>query len=368
MDHQAIVLAVRADRRRSASIDSPPPRPRRYRRLSEFWALGLLALAAAMFLSGCAGGGPAAGQPGAEAGGQEVEPAIAAPPGTTPVRLDFLYAFENERDAPYYPIEGIAGVAYGADGTLIFCDEKGGRVHGLAPGTGNWYAFDSSPSRSFRPIDVRVDGFSVLVLDLADRLLLRYDMAGVLQDRLLNFRQLDPLVQRLPTAFDVDVDGRVVVTDAQAQQVLLLDPFLSLSQTLGEPGSHREQFDEPSGVVFLPDGGFAVADRGNRRLQLYNRLGYYETMVGGEFDLDNRLITPQGLDRDEHGNLFVADGAAGQVHVYGRGPRWLFSLSSEMGLLAAPEAPVDVATGPDQLLAVADRGREAVLVYRIVYD
>jgi sugar lactone lactonase YvrE len=176
------------------------------------------------------------------------------------------------------------------------------------------------------------------------------------------------VIQRLPTAFDVDRDGRLVVTDAAEQQVLMLDSFLTLTQTIGGPGSHREQFQDPSGVVFLPDGSFMVADRGNRRLQHYSRQGYFEQIVGGEFDLNNPLITPQGIDCDTYGNIFVADPAASDVHVYSRGLSYLFSLGSALNLMADPELPIDVAVGPEDLLAVADRGRSAILVFRIVYD
>jgi hypothetical protein len=120
--------------------------------------------------------------------------------------------------------------------------------------------------------------------------------------------------------------------------------------------------------VFLPDGGFVVADRGNRRLQHYSRLGYFEGIIGGEFDLDNPLLTPQGLDCDDFGNLFVADPAASTVHVFSRDLTRIFSVGWSDGLLTAPEIPVDIAVGPDDLLAVADRGKQAILVYKIVYE
>jgi sugar lactone lactonase YvrE len=313
---------------------------------------------------GCAGSG-ASGEGWPRETGPGPSP---APPGTTPARLDFLYSFENERSAAYYPLEGLGGLAYSQDGGLYVCDEKGGRVHGFDPESGLWSMFDSAPARPFRPVGIQVDGFSVLVLDMGGRLLLRYDLKGAFQDRLLNFARLDPVIQRLPTSFDVDRDGRLVVTDASEQQILMLDSFLTLTQTIGGPGSHREQFRDPSGVVFLPDGSFLVSDRGNRRLQHYSRQGYFEQIVGGEFELDNPLITPQGIDCDTYGNVFVADPAASDVHVYSRALRYLFSLGSDLGLMADPELPIDVAVGPEDLLAVADRGRSAVLVFRIVYD
>lgn len=289
-------------------------------------------------------------------------------PGTVPSRLEFLYVFENTRTAPYYPIEGIGGVTYASDGTLLFSDASGGRLHGLDPVNREWFLFEQPPDRPFRPVDVRVDGFTVLVLDMGSRLLLRYELNGSFKDRLLNFEFLDPVVPRLPSAFDIDRDGRQVYTDVAEKQVLIVDPFMALQQVVGEPGPHREQFEEPSGIVFLPDGGFLVSDRGNRRLQRFNRLGYFEAIIGGEFDFDNPLIAPQGVDCDSYGNVFLADPPLGGVHVFSRQMHHLFTLGSEAGLMAAPEIPLDVAVGPDDLLAVTDRGRQAVLVYRILYE
>jgi len=118
----------------------------------------------------------------------------------------------------------------------------------------------------------------------------------------------------------------------------------------------------------MNNGGFVVSDRGNRRLQRFNRLGTYDGETGGVDDPANPLLTPQGLERDAWDNLFVADPAAGAVHVYGADLRHLFSLGSEAGLRAGPENPIDVAVGPDDLLAVSDRGRGAILVYRILYQ
>lgn len=325
---------------------------------------GAAAALALLTLAGCAGGG--ARVPGGAPPPAPRPPSVLGEPA--PRRLDFLYAFENTRDAPYFPLEGVAGVAFGADGTLFFCDEKGGRVHGHEARSGDWYLFDAPPERPFRPIDVRVDGFSVLVLDAGRRLLLRYEYGGVFHDRLLDFGNLDATTGRVPSAFDVDRDGRLVCSDGASHQVLLLDNLLVLQQVLGGPGAHREQYYEPSGVVFLPGGGFVAADRGNRRLQWYNRLGYFESVVGGEFEPRNPLLTPQGLDVDRAGNLFVADPAAGAVHVFDAALHHLFSAGSELGLLAAPLTPLDLAIGPDGLLAVSDRGRQAILVYRIAYD
>jgi hypothetical protein len=111
-----------------------------------------------------------------------------------------------------------------------------------------------------------------------------------------------------------------------------------------------------------------VSDRANRRLALYGRLGFFEHTIGGEFVKDNPFVAPQGLASDRVGNVFVADLGSGEIHVLDRRLRPAFSTGPEFGLQAMPLAPVDVAVGPGDLLAVTDRSRSAVLVYRIIYE
>jgi len=294
--------------------------------------------------------------------------AAPAPVGTTAQQFEFLEIYQEGRTPGFFPIDGIAGLAYANDGTLIVCDEQAGRVIARDARDGSWYEFDNPGYRPYRPVGVQVDGFAVFVLDLGGRMLLRFDLNGVYQNRLLDFERLDPAYNTVPSSFAIDFDGRLAVTDVGEQGVLLLDSFLNLTARNGVPGSHREQFDDPSGVVFLPDGGFLVTDRGNRRLQQFGRRGYFVAEIGGEFDLDNPFITPQGVGCDRFGNVFVADPAAGVVHVLDRRLAPAAAVGPDQGLAGTLEAPIDVALGPDNLLAVADRGRAAILVYRVWYE
>ncbi len=319
-------------------------------------------LALTVVVAGCGGGGYDDGVQ------TDARPQPASAPGSLPVAVEFLYLFENERAAPYYPLEGLAGLEYAADGTLIICDEKRGRVFGLDPRTQQWVEFSTPRGGNYRPVDVRVDGFQVLVLDLGGGAIDRYDLGGPYRDRMVDFAALDPGYDTTPSAFDVDIDGRVAVADGGEDQVLLLDSFLSVQMRVGTPGPHRDQFADPSGIGFLPDGGFLVSDRTNRRLQRFNRLGYFEAVYGGGYDVENPFVTPQGLDIDRFGNAFVADPAAAVVHVLDSGGRRLFTVGPGLGLLATPEMPIDVALGPRELLAVADRSRGAILVFRVLYE
>lgn len=289
-------------------------------------------------------------------------------PGTAAVGVDFLYAFENSAAELYYPIESIGGCEYGAEGTLIFTDEMRGKVYGLDGGTRRWYEFGSPGVRPYEPIDVVVDGFKVLVLDRGSGQVHRHDLNGAFLDVLVDIRRVDPVIQTTPAAFAVDRDGRMVIADAAQQQVLLLDTFQNLTARVGDPGTLQDQFIEPSGLTFLPDGSFLVADRGNRRLARYGRLGFFEGLVGGDNQFENPFLVPLGTDSDRFGNVFVADPGQGVVHVLDKRLGYEFAIGADDMRGGDLTAPVDVSVGPDNLLAVADRARAAVLVYRIIYQ
>ncbi len=286
-------------------------------------------------------------------------------------RVDFLYAFENEPSALFYPLEGIGGCEYSQEGTLVFADTKRGKVYGLDGGTRRWFEFANPGGMLYQPVDVVVDGFKVLVLDQGAGRINRHDLSGAFLDVLVDIRRVDPVVHSSPSAFAVDRDGRLAVADFAQQQILLLDTFQHLDLRIGDPGSMQDQFADPSGVTFLPDGGFLVADRGNRRLARYGRLGFFEGLVGGDTALENPFLAPMGLDADRYGCVFVADSGQGVVHVIDPGLRYEFAFGRGerlMGTEGELSAPVDVSVGPDDLLAVTDRGRNAVLVFRIIYE
>ena len=293
----------------------------------------------------------------------------AAPrPGGSVVSLEFLYVFENEPGAFYYPIEGIGGCEYSPEGTLIFTDQKRGKVFGLDGGTRRWYEFDAPFSRPYQPVDVTVDGFKVLVLDLGSGRVTRHDLNGTYLDVLVEMREVDPVIQTSPVAFAVDRDGRMIIADSAQHQVLLLDTFQNLTMRIGDPGLMPDQFDDPSGLAFLPDGSFMVADRGNRRLARYGRLGFFEGVIDSDGSGNNPFLAPGGMDADRFGNLFVADPGFGVVHVLNRRLQYDFTFRGEAMTSGELSAPLDVSVGPDDLLAVTDRDRSAVLVYRIIYE
>lgn len=338
-------------------------RSRRFGPSTLILTMGMLGL---VLLAGCAGGGGGSGSMTTASGNGG--PRVKARPGTRVVALEFVHAHENEAQASYYPLERPSGVAFASDGTLIMCDAARGKVYGLEAGSLHWYEFDAPLSRPYRPVDVQVDGFKVLVLDRGGDSVYRFDLSGSWQDQLLDVARVDPAVTTRGVAFAVDRDGRMIIADEAQQQVVLMDAFGALNMRLGEPGVQDDQFGDLGGVTFLPDGSILVSDTANSRLSWYGRLGFFESTVGGRYDPANPFAAPRGVACDRFGNVFVADPGNSLVHVLDSRFQLAFSAGQEFELRGAPVSPVDVAVGPDDFLAVIDQARAAVLVYRIIYE
>ena len=192
--------------------------------------------------------------------------------GSLPVALEFLTSYENSPRGAVLSAERRGRLRFGPDGTLLVCDEKRGRVHALDPRDLTWYVFDQPASRPYQPLDAVYDGFKVLVLDQAGASIQRFEPGGAWLDELVDLRRLDPGDEPLATALAIDRDGRFIIGDAISDsRSCCWTRSSTLHLRVGGPGSLSDQFGTPSGLVFLVDGGFVVADRGNRRLCRYDR-------------------------------------------------------------------------------------------------
>ena len=77
---------------------------------------------------------------------------------------------------------------------------------------------------------------------------------------------------------------------------------------------------------------------------------------------------PRSVACDRRGNLFVADPGNGLIHVLNYRFGYEFSAGQDFGAQGSLVNPMDLTVGPGDLLAVTDRDREAILVYRIIYN
>ncbi|MBN1886262.1 MAG: NHL repeat-containing protein [Candidatus Krumholzibacteriota bacterium] len=204
------------------------------------------------------------------------------------------------------------------------------------------------------PIDIAAFGPFVYVLDYDAARVLRYDYKGAYLDVLLTF---DPDRHR-PVSIDEGGGGRLVTTDIEMHDVTVWSPLLDVELSFGEYGWVPGRFDRPVGAVLLDDGGIAVLDAGNRRVQLFSPAGGWTATVvpaGGGF------VSPRSIAAGPGGELFVADPGAGAVFLFDGDGLAAGRIDSWNG---TPIEPAAAATGRRGRLYVSDLASRSILVYR----
>lgn len=182
-------------------------------------------------------------------------------------------------------------------------------------------------------------------------------------------------------ALGVDASGTLFVVDAGKDVVLQLDPGGGLLASLGGPGVHEGQFDEPADID--PTNGllWIVADAGNGRLQRFSRTFLHmETLPVARIDHFTPGVAGRTVPVGEEGGFEEADGRP--IAVVTSNANEIFAIDEAQGLVLKWDSsrrleraiggyddgdgalvdPVALAVDAASLY-VADRGQAAVLVY-----
>jgi len=282
-----------------------------------------------------------------------------------PAAFEVVDVIGSRRDAPWGALSAPVAVVAMSDARTFLADRASGVIHHFDR-DGLYVGGLDGPS-NLVPIDLVEHGLMLFVLDASARRILRFTVDGVFRDVFLDLTTLTRQPSIDPSAIAIDRDGRVAVADLRNHEVLVTGPFLDLDVTVAERGTFDGQVDRPVGVAFGLDGILYVTDRGNRRVQAFDRNGVF--LLGSESidALEPDLVAPTGVACDRWGNVFVADTGAGEVVVFSPDLEVIARLGSDDFDDGRLRRPFDVAVGPDQRLYVADEGRQSLLIYEIVY-
>ena len=86
---------------------------------------------------------------------------------------------------------------------------------------------------------------------------------------------------------DVDADGNVYITDAQAQEIRVFDPAGAYLQTIGAPGGGPGEFGRGVSGVFVVGDELVVPDLGNARVSRFT--------LGGDFIASEQIDLAKGV-------------------------------------------------------------------------
>jgi hypothetical protein len=110
-------------------------------------------------------------------------------------------------------------------------------------------------------------------------------------------------------------------------------------ETWGSRGSGHGQFDfggDPvGGVAFAPDGSFYTVDEGNQRVQQFDKDRHFVRTWGTFGTGDGQFAKPQAISVDRNGNVYVGDGARGDVQVFAADGTFLRTIAKDWGVQRA---------------------------------
>jgi len=135
---------------------------------------------------------------------------------------------------------------------------------------------------------------------------------------------------------------------------------------IGGEGRQPRRLKQPRGLAVTPSGAIVVADAANHRVQVFSPAPYALLQVWGARDAQGRPAAGKGRREfswpcavavDDCGDIYVADRGNHRVQKFNRNGDWL----EEIGACYL-RWPVRLAIGPRRELAVADRKQRAVFV------
>ena len=168
-----------------------------------------------------------------------------------------------------------------------------------------------------------------------------------------------------PHGLRVDRDDNIWVTDNAEHTVMKLDRDGHVLLSLGErgvPGEDPKHFNKPTDVAVAENGDFFVSDGyGNSRVVKFDRDGKYLLTWGrkgkgpGEFNL------PHAVRIDSKGSVYVADRENRRIQVFDQNGKFLkqFEGMSPFGLFITPADEIYIADGRDnKILKLTTEGKE----------
>ena len=124
----------------------------------------------------------------------------------------------------------------------------------------------------------------------------------------------------MPHGLTVDNNDNIWVTDVGLQQVFKFDHDGKLLMKLGEEkvaGNDAAHFDMPTDIAVAKDGSFYVSDGyGNSRIVKFSATGKYISHWGSKGNKEGQFNIPHAVCLDDKGNVYVADRENKRVEVF----------------------------------------------------
>jgi len=219
--------------------------------------------------------------------------------------------------------------------TAVYRADLTGKLITVLGGSGTQAATTATPSVLTLPAGLALDATgNVYIADQKANLIWKLSSAGAMT---VIFGNSSATTLSSPSSVAVDASGNLYIADTGNNRVLEVAAD-GTSQTVGG------QLSSPS-YVFADAAGLLIADTGNNRIVAVD--------TSGNVSVAETVDGPTAAIRDASGDIYVSEGAAGQVVIF-QANGWAAPL------LVDAKAPAGLALDSSGNLIVADSGHNTV--------
>lgn len=226
------------------------------------------------------------------------------------------------------------GIAVDSHGRIIVTDPAIAAVHIFDPAQHKYKMIDrweKSKDPMIEPLCVAVDDKdNIYVTDAKAGKVFVFDPGGKTRHVFGSIKGGEGFFKR-PTGISIDPEThRVYVTDTLRDRVYILDSDGRVIKSFGQHGGKNSEFNLPT-EVHVKGGLVAVVDAMNFRVQLFDREGNFQGVIGTSGDPGGNIYRPKGIAIDSEGHIYLVEAERGIVNVFDREGRLLYNFGNGTG-------------------------------------
>jgi len=266
----------------------------------------------------------------------------------------------------YKPMVRPYGVAVDSKGRIIVTDPAVAAVH-IFDFVQHKYKmidrWDKSRDPMIEPQCVAVDDKdNIYVTDSRAGKVFVFDSEGKTRHVFGSLKGGEGFYKR-PTGISIDPEThRVYVTDTLRDRVYILDADGQVLRSFGQHGSGDGEFNLPT-EIHVKNGLVAVVDAMNFRVQLFDRDGKFQGIIGTTGDSRSGIFRPKGIAIDSEDHIYLVDGQWGVVQVFDRQGHLLYTFGNGTGF-GQFRLPTGLFIDHDDRVYLADSFNHLVQVFQ----